>query len=161
MDNLFGLPAHPIVIHAAVVLLPIAAVGTILVAVWPPLRRRFALLVAICAVAAAVTVWMAQESGQGLEDRVKETDLVEEHTEEGETVLPWALGVAGVAVLVAGYDRYRANRTDGDAPRGNAVAIGLTVLAVIAGAGGTYSVVKVGHSGAKAVWHDTPDQRAR
>lgn len=160
MDNLFGLPAHPIVIHAAVVLLPLAAIGTVLVAISAPLRRRFAVLVALCAVAAAVTVWMAQESGQGLEDRVKETDLVEEHTEEGETVLPWALGVAAVAVIVVGYDRYRAKRTAPDAPRTNAVAIGLTVLAVVAGAGGTYAVIKVGHSGAKAVWHDTPDQRA-
>jgi uncharacterized membrane protein len=160
MDNLFGLPAHPVVIHAAVVLLPVAAIGTILVAISISLRRRFAIAIALCAVAAAVTVWMAQESGQDLEDRVKETDLVEQHTEEGETVLPWAIGVAGVAVIVAGYDRYRPRHTD-DGRRNNAVAIGLTALAVVAGAGATYSVARVGHSGAKAVWHDTPTRRVR
>ena len=155
MDNLFGLPAHPIVIHAAVVLLPLAAIGTIVVACSASLRRRFAALVAVCAVASAVVVWMAQESGQHLQERVKETALVEQHTEEGESVLPWALGVALVAVAVAGYDRFAKPRVGDDPAKQRLAAAAMTVLAVVTGAGASYSVVKVGHSGAKAVWHDT------
>jgi hypothetical protein len=161
MDNLFGLPAHPIVIHAAVVLLPLAAIGTVVIAGSRSLRRRFGVLVAVCAVASVVVVWMAQESGQDLAERVKETSLVEQHTEEGESVLPWALGVAIVAVGVAGYDRFAKPLVGDDPSRQRLAGAAMTVLAVVAGAGATYSVVKVGHSGAKAVWHDTTTASSR
>ena len=35
IDDLFGIPAHPLVVHAAVVLLPLAAIGTVIVAAIP------------------------------------------------------------------------------------------------------------------------------
>jgi hypothetical protein len=161
MENLFGLPAHPIVIHAAVVLLPLAAIGTIVAAVSPPLRKRFGVLIAIVAVGAAITVWMAQSSGEELEHRVRETDLVEEHTEQGESVLPWALGLAIVAIGVASYDTVLAKRIGDDASKRRLAAGAMAVVALVPAIGGTYAVVKVGHSGAKAVWHDTANERSR
>ena len=42
IDNLFGLPAHPLVVHAAVVLLPMAAIATVVVAAVPRWRRPYA-----------------------------------------------------------------------------------------------------------------------
>jgi len=43
-DNSFtinGLPLHPLLVHAVVVLLPLAAVGSIIIAVVPKWRRRY------------------------------------------------------------------------------------------------------------------------
>lgn len=40
-----GLPVHPLVVHAVVVLLPAAVLGTIAVAVRPAWRRRYGTLV--------------------------------------------------------------------------------------------------------------------
>ena len=64
LDNLFGLPAHPLVVHAAVVLLPIAAIATVVVAAVPRWRRPYALLAFVVALAAAGAIWLAQESGR-------------------------------------------------------------------------------------------------
>jgi hypothetical protein len=40
LDTLFGVPSHPLVVHAAVVLVPLAAIGTIVIALWPTARQR-------------------------------------------------------------------------------------------------------------------------
>ena len=40
LDSLFGLPAHPLLVHGAVVLVPLAALGTIVIAFWPAARER-------------------------------------------------------------------------------------------------------------------------
>jgi len=39
LDSLFGLPAHPLLVHGAVVLVPLAALGTIVIAFWPAARE--------------------------------------------------------------------------------------------------------------------------
>src|SRR6187401_1887673 len=100
IDSLFGLPAHPLVVHAVVVLLPLAAVGLVVTAALPRSRRFYAPLVFAAAVASTVGVGMAQGSGQSLEEQVDETHLVHEHTEQGEKVLPWAIAVLVVSGAV-------------------------------------------------------------
>ena len=42
IQSLFGLPAHPLIVHAAVVLLPLAAICTVVTAAVPRTRRHFA-----------------------------------------------------------------------------------------------------------------------
>ncbi len=97
-DTIFGLPMHALVVHAVVVLLPVAAIGGALVALWPRVRTRFGWLVTLTAVVAAVSVFAAQESGNYLEDKVKATlgpgsaregALMEAHTKIAENLLPW------------------------------------------------------------------------
>jgi len=39
-EQLLGLPAHPLLLHATVVFVPLLALGTIAYAVVPRLRRR-------------------------------------------------------------------------------------------------------------------------
>ena len=41
-ETVFGLPTHAIVVHATVVLLPLAALVVLLHAFWPAARRRSA-----------------------------------------------------------------------------------------------------------------------
>jgi hypothetical protein len=90
LTDLFGIPAHPLVVHAAVVLLPLAAIGTVIVAAVPKARRHYAPVVFGIALLATAAVGLAQQSGESLEHRVTENALVEQHTEQGESVLPWA-----------------------------------------------------------------------
>ncbi|MET0727085.1 MAG: DUF2231 domain-containing protein [Acidimicrobiales bacterium] len=151
IEELFGLPAHPLVVHAAVVLLPLAVLATLLSAAVPRLRRQYAPVALGLALLATLAVGLAQGSGEELEHQVDETELVEEHTEQGEQVLPWAVAVAVVAgaitampVLARRWPALPARR----------ITAAVVVLSLVAGAGATWTVIEVGHSGAKATWDD-------
>lgn len=66
--TVFGLPAHPLAVHAAVVLTPLACLVSILFAMrsgWRYLTRRPA---AVLAVLAAASVWAARLTGVSLRD---------------------------------------------------------------------------------------------
>jgi hypothetical protein len=155
IEELFGLPAHPLVVHAAVVLLPIAAVATVVCAAVPRWRAHYAPIALAVALAATVAVGLAQGSGEALEDRVDETNLVEEHTEQGESVLPWALAVTVVALAVAAIPFVERR---GPTIPGRAVTAAVLAVALVAGTGATWTIVDVGHSGAKATWNGVSDQ---
>jgi hypothetical protein len=155
IDELFGLPAHPLFVHAAVVLLPLAAVVTLVCAAWPRSRRYYAPLALGVALVATLAVGLAQGSGEELEEEVDETELVEAHTEQGEQVLPWAVAVTVAAAAVTAVSVLSKRRP---ALTGRAVIAALVVVSLIAGAGAIWTVVEVGHSGAKATW-DSVGQR--
>jgi hypothetical protein len=151
IETLFGLPAHPLVVHAAVVLLPLAAILTIVCAAVPKARRYYAPLAFALAIVATIAVGLAQGSGEALQEHVKETTLVEQHTEQGESVLPWAIAVtaaAGAVVAIPLLMRRRPNLS------GQSVTAVVVVVSLIAGAGALWTIVEVGHSGAKATWND-------
>jgi hypothetical protein len=148
IDTLFGLPAHPLVVHAAVVLLPIAAIGLIVIAFVPRARRTYGPIVFGVALAATVAVGLAQQSGESLEGQVKKTEQVEEHAEQGQTVLPWAIAVTLASAVVAA-EPYLERRIDLPA---RAVTGVLVAVSLIAGIGATWTVIEVGHSGAASVW---------
>ena len=147
IEELFGLPAHPLVVHAAVVLLPLAAVVTVVCAALPRVRRHYAPVALGLALVALVAVGLAQGSGEALEESVDETELVEEHTGMGERVLPWSIAVVVAAAAVTAIPLLARRRPT---IPGRTITAVVVVLAVVAGAGATWTVVEVGHSGAKA-----------
>ena len=149
IEELFGLPAHPLVAHAAVVLLPLAALGTLIAAAVPALRRQYGPAALVVALAATLAVGLAQTSGEELEESVDETELVEEHAEQGETVLPWAIALSVVAAAAAAAPVFERRRRGVSARSVTAV---LLIATLLAGAGATWTVVDVGHSGARATW---------
>jgi hypothetical protein len=151
IEELFGLPAHPLVVHAAVVLLPLAAVATLVCAAVPRARRAYAPVALGLALVATLAVGLAQGSGEELEDQVDETELVEEHTEQGERVLPWAIAVTVAAAAVTAIPVLARRRRSVPARTVTAVVV---AVSLVAGAGATWTVVEVGHSGAKATWDD-------
>ena len=151
INELFGLPAHPLVVHAAVVLLPLAAVATVICAAVPRARRHYAPVALGLALVATLAVGLAQGSGEELEEQVDETELVEEHTEHGEQVLPWAIAVTVAAAAVTAVPVVARRRPT---LSGRAVTAALVVVSLVAGAGATWTVVEVGHSGAKATWDE-------
>lgn len=151
IEALFGLPAHPLVVHAAVVLLPLAALTTLVSAAVPRARRHYASVALGLALVATLAVGLAQGSGEALEEQVDETELVEEHTEQGERVLPWAIAVAVVAAAVAAIPVLARRRPSLPV---RTVTAAVVAVSLVAGVGATWTVIDVGHSGAKATWND-------
>lgn len=154
IKTLFGLPAHPLIVHAAVVLLPLAAIATILAAAIPRARRHYAPIAFGLALAATIAVGLAQGSGEALEEKVDRTQLVRDHTGQAENVLPWAIGVTVVSGLVAGWPFIAKRRpTLPTKP----ITAALVVVSLVSGTGATWTVIEVGHSGAKATWSDVDE----
>ncbi|SDR26833.1 hypothetical protein SAMN04489764_4624 [Thermostaphylospora chromogena] len=149
-EEILGLPAHPLIIHAAVVFTPLAAVLSLVYAVVPRWRARISWAVAASAVIAPLSVLAARQSGLALEERLYHGRLPEgefgqkimEHSGFANPLLfsTAGMGVAALA-LVFGAERL------GKVPA--AVLSGVTVvLALVAG----FYVFRAGHSGAEAVW---------
>ena len=59
LDQLLGLPAHPLLVHLPVVLLPLVALGVVALAARPAWRPRYAGLVLVGAVVGALGVLSA------------------------------------------------------------------------------------------------------
>jgi uncharacterized membrane protein len=174
-DLIGGLPLHPLVVHAVVVLLPLAAAGTVAIAVVPAWRRRFGILVALVAMAATAMVPVATNSGEALMRRVGSPG---EHEMLGGQMLWFALPLAVLVwalVLADARARRPVAASPGpgaaarglrapDAPdvrsrpsaarRGGALVRVLAVLAVLAALAALFQVYRVGDSGARAVWGD-------
>jgi hypothetical protein len=150
-DTITNLPWHPLVVHAVIVLLPLACLGAVLVALraeWD--RRHGFLVVAVSFVAAGASV-VAKESGERLASRV---GLPAEHAAMGKwVVLSAGLLFLGVVALWWLDRRHVAART--------ALMRVLAVVNVVLAAAAFVTVVLAGHSGATAVWgpivqHTTP-----
>jgi uncharacterized membrane protein YfcA len=151
-ETVFGLPTHAIVVHATVVLLPLAALVVLLHAFWPAARRRLGVVTPLLAGVALVLVPLATQSGESLEHAVPHSDLIERHAELADGMLPWAIGLFVVAVGLWLLDRRRRGRPSGGAePRW--LPIVASVLAVVAVAGTVQQIVRVGHAGAQATWN--------
>ncbi|MEV4256001.1 DUF2231 domain-containing protein [Spirillospora sp. NPDC049652] len=157
--TLWGLPVHPLVVHLVVFLIPLVVVAALVVALWPRARKAAGPWVLGLATLGVVSVPMATSSGEGLEKKVPRTALVEHHAELADGLLPLVAGLwLGLAALVAvaWYARRAAS-----APRwATLVTVAAAVLTVGASAAAGVQVVRIGHSGAKAVWHDVGSGQA-
>lgn len=155
-SSVFGLPGHPLLVHAAVVLVPLAAIAHVATGWRASWRRALALPVALLGIGGAAFAWAAKASGEPLEDAVKRAAQAAgqrvrfgDHPEQGDAAFFWALllglGVAAFAVL-AYVERRRA------LPRWAPLAAwaGVAVVAVVA----TATMTIAGHSGAQLVWKD-------
>lgn len=149
-DTVFGLPMHPLVVHATVVLVPAAALAVLLAAVWPAFRRRAGIVPLLLSLVALVLVPLSTQSGEALERRVEHSAVLERHTELADGLLPWvAVLVVAAAVL---YWHHRRGTVRGGLPR--ALLVGGMVLGLLGAAGTTFQVVRIGHTGAEAAWSD-------
>ena len=73
MGEINGLPAHVLLIHFVVIVVPLAALCALLAVAWPAARRRLGIVTPLIALAALVSVPLTTEAGEWLEERVAET----------------------------------------------------------------------------------------
>jgi hypothetical protein len=149
-DTVLDLPVHALVVHAVVILLPLAAVGLIAVAVRPSWRRPYLPLVALLATAGLALVPVATMSGTKLEERINAGGVVAEqisdHEKMGKLVIYPAIAMWVLALVLLYLDRKQA------VGRGVTVVAVLAVIGAVAAAG---QVAYTGHLGSTAVWKCT------
>ncbi|MET7468390.1 DUF2231 domain-containing protein [Micromonospora sp. NPDC005686] len=150
-----GLPLHVLVIHAAVVLVPLLALLAVGYGVLPRWRLRLGWAVAALAVVTPAVTWVATESGEELEETLRARGYppeglqkIHEHAEYGDTLFWFSLGLGVAALLLLlSTSRFVAGR---NVPRW--VPVVLTVVVAVLAVFALVYVYLTGDSGAKMVW---------
>jgi hypothetical protein len=138
-----GLPAHVLLVHLVVVLLPLTSIAAVLVSAWPAAQRKLTFLVPLGAVVGAVAVPITTRAGNDLAAKLGNPPFIQRHMNFGSQVLPWAIALA-VTTLAQWFYLRRGTAT---VPRV------VLALLVVASAIGTATIVALtGDSGAQAVW---------
>lgn len=147
-EQINGLPLHPLVVHAVVVLVPLSAIGALLVALRPRWARPYGPLVAVGAVAAAGSAWVAMQAGNALETELGYTgDLLAQLAEHGRWGLYVVyLGIAFAVVAIVSTVLAFRGRPGSAARRVSAW------LAATLGAAATVFTFLAGETGAESVW---------
>jgi uncharacterized membrane protein len=145
--NINGTPLHPLVVHAAVVFTPLAALAVIAYfgrLRWRPAMRLPTLALSVVCGLAIVSSYLTGKSFANANPQLRQLALVREH-EARAGMLLW-VGIVFAVVAVAAVlvtDR------ESTSP---AVATSVTVLAVLLAIAVLVLVVIVGDLGARAVW---------
>ena len=156
-----GLPLHVLLVHALIVLTPLVALALLLIALWPAARRILWIPVTAAAVLLLPLGLVTIEAGKWLEQRVPPAPLITEHTAQGEDIVPWLIGLLGMAVVIAAWaivELVARRRNDADAAGRPSrtmravVGVVLTLAALGVGAGTTWTLVQIGEAGSRAVW---------
>lgn len=165
LDLFNGLPVHPLVVHAAVVFIPLTLLGIILISVKRSWRKSLGWWVVLLAFVSVGFSVAAKESGERLAVRV---GLPEQHAELGDTLPIFAgfMFLATLALVVA--DRFTTHRaeskaaaapsaetagsTESPGDKRSALVTVLAIIAVLIGLVATFQTYRVGDTGAKAVW---------
>lgn len=143
LDVINGLPTHPLVVHAAVVLIPMSALALIVMAFWRHFSRRYGWLVVGLAAVALGASFVAAESGEALSVRVGGAGF--DHSQLGDRMPIFVAVLLGATVLLWLFDR------PAPIPR-RIFRWLLSGLAVIVAIANLVWVYLVGDSGAKSVW---------
>ena len=144
-DSIASLPLHPLVVHAVIVLLPLSALGAVLVALKADWNRRFGFLVVASSFIAAGSSVVAKESGEKLASRI---GYPADHAQWGK----WIVVSSGLLFLsVAALWWLDRKNPEGRPTIAQALAVVQILIAVVA----LVFAVLAGHSGAQAVWGRT------
>ena len=167
-DTISGLPAHPLLVHIPVILLPLAAVGVILMAIKPAWHHRYRWATLAVGAAGTVGAVLAADAGESLDERLQAagiTNTWHDHAEAGDLARAMAmlfLLCLLAYVLLPWYADRRAARAgaqaDGSTGAGTAslptwLKPVLTVAVIVAATASMVTIVNAGHSGAKSVWN--------
>jgi hypothetical protein len=159
--ELNGLPLHPLVVHAAVILGPVTALTAIAYAVLPGWRWLIRWPMVALAVATAGAVFVSKLAGEALLDArfsnapEAVADQIAVHEDRG-TLLLWVslafLVIAVVAALTVGGPSALATGAGARDSRGTAVTVGVLALVVVGALALLVMTVLTGDAGSRAVW---------
>lgn len=156
--TVFGLPAHPLVVHLAVMFVPLAALSLIAVGWRGDWRHRYYLPIMLVSIVGAVGAFAAQQTGGTLRRALREAGKsAGSHPQQGNIVFVSAGLLAAACIALYVYDAYgerlRAHFGLRDRLRlpfdeNLALYVCAVPLAVLA----TATMILAGHSGATLVW---------
>ena len=154
-DLINGVPLHPLVVHAIVVLLPLATLGTIAIALRRAWRLSYGPLVVAAAVLSTVLIPVATSSGEALERRVGDPGR---HAQLGDQLIYVAVPLLVLSAALVWLEWRHERR--GVAVSSRTLTHVVAGLAVVAALASTVQVYRVGDSGARAAWADVPAPRS-
>lgn len=151
-ETVLGVPAHPLLIHAAVVFVPLLIIGAVGYAVLPRFRARINWAVAALAVVAPLSALLAKLSGDALRARMARLrlaspqmlDKIDEHRGYGTITLYLTIALGVVALIMVLVPAARRRPID---------PVLWIVLTVGLGIATGYYVFRTGDTGAHAVWN--------
>jgi uncharacterized membrane protein YidH (DUF202 family) len=154
ISQLLGLPLHPLLVHAVVVLLPLSALALVTAQFWAAARQRLGALTPLAALTMAGLVPLTTTAGRQLAESVGPLPAVQAHEELGLQLIPWSIALAAAATVQWAWFRWGADAVRAaDRPRAARVLTAvLAVAVVVVAAGNLVLVALVGHSGAGSVW---------
>jgi hypothetical protein len=152
-SSVFGIPAHPLYVHAAVVFVPLLALFAVLYALVPGWRAKIGWATLTLAIIAPVSALFAKLSGDKFIRQRFPRDIPSNvllHRSFGTTVSWVTLGLACATALLLFVIRW-ARRVD----RPGWLRVGSQLLAVVLAAVAVYYVIRAGDTGSAAVWGRT------
>lgn len=177
-DTINDLPAHILLVHAVVVLVPLTALLAAGASVWPDLRTRLGVALPVLGLVSLVLVPLTTNAGEYLLEKrygvdsgdvdtlPAEASNIKDHVELGEDLLPWVIGLFVITLVVwaLGLSVVR-SRLYGTGPGTAAnpgrkplvVTVIVAVLAFGVGVGVVQHVIRTGDSGSQSVWEGTVD----
>lgn len=158
IKTIFGLPAHVLLVHIPIVLIPLAAIGALGV-LWEPWRRRFGWATAVILMVAGIFTQLAISSGETLKGELEKTALLRAHTSIAEDIRPFLL--LFFIALVAFLYFERRQRATGPVSMKNPILIASFVAALLFAGISIYWVQRIGHTGSKAVWQPKMSHETR
>jgi uncharacterized membrane protein len=153
-DQVNGLPVHILVLHAAVIFVPLLAAGSIVYAFVKPWRAKTGWAVALLAIAAPISATVTKVSGTELYNRLLEQnrvspagkEILDGHMSYGTTTM-WVSIALGLVTLVLVALTLRAGA---NLPKIADLALGVVI--VVLAAVSVFYIFQTGDSGATAVW---------
>jgi len=140
-----GLPAHPLLVHLVLVMLPLSSLMAIIGSVWPAAQRKFGFLTPLAALGAMVAVPITIRAGEQLAAALHMTGpAVAGHETLGQRVLPCAIALAVTTIGQWGYLRF--------VPRRRWLTVVIAVLVIASAVLTTVQVALAGDAGAHLVY---------
>lgn len=164
LTDIQGIPAHPLFVHIPVVLIPLIGVSSIAMIFWASLRSKIGWITVGLSFVSIAMIHFASDSGESLQERLPDNSLIDKHANLAEVMT--SLGVVMFLVLTAFilFDR-RASFANGQFALESLkpgqikmISLILSALLAVSVVGTNVRLYQVGHSGATAVWHNTPDR---
>jgi hypothetical protein len=157
-----GLPAHPLIIHVPVVLIPLSIIGALACVYRPAWFTRYGILLCCIAILAMSSIFLAMQAGSALQGLLhlqgQAAHLISEHSQAA-NILAFVF-IAFTAILILTFSATRISGEMG--PTGLAIVdrtlssrstlVTLRVLLVVLALVSAFCAFRVGDLGAKAVW---------
>lgn len=144
--TVFGVPAHPLLIHLPVVFVPLTTLGIVVSALRPRVLEAYGWLVVIAAVIAAAGAIAAKITGRQLFESYGQPEALAQHQRWGEITR----GLSVLLAVLAATWWWHGRKAGGSGLLGWVLRVAVVAVAVAALAAVTYT----GHLGAESVWGD-------
>jgi hypothetical protein len=158
-----GLPAHPLFLHVPVILIPVAAIGALVLVAWPRLFVRNGLWLGLVTVVALGATNLTIGAGHALRDdlNLQGSGIVAQHASAADTLRILLIVFTALLLIAVAVFRTAGPRVTGVGPldaalttirSGVALGAALRVIVAVFAIASLYYVFHTGDLGAKAVW---------